>query len=160
MAIHEITFLKMIFKEGVNLPDSVRAGLLRGLLGVIYLIIYMVVSSYVPDDYILSQEFMETSFLKRFVLVGLWGRVTLYKYICCWLLAEGACILNGKFFLSLLDLFIEIIPTGLTYNGKDSAGVDKWDGCSNVKISVFETATRMNHYIESFNINTNHWVAQ
>lgn len=35
-----------------------------------------------------------------------------------------------------------------------------WNGLENVKISVLENATEFNHYILSFNINTNHWVAQ
>lgn len=36
----------------------------------------------------------------------------------------------------------------------------KWDGCANVKLRTFETCTQFNHYILSFNINTNHWCAE
>lgn len=69
------------------------------------------------------------------------------------------------FTILLMDLFalftmFNDVLLGITYNGVDESGSAKWDGCSNVKVSVFESATRMNHYIESFNINTNHWVAQ
>lgn len=52
------------------------------------------------------------------------------------------------------------ITFGLTHNGKDSEGHIKWDGCANVKLRTFETATQMNHYIISFNTNTNHWCAE
>lgn len=52
------------------------------------------------------------------------------------------------------------ITFGLTYNGKDSKGRIKWDGCANVKLRTFETATLFNHYILSFNINTNNWCAE
>lgn len=49
---------------------------------------------------------------------------------------------------------------GLTYNGKDDTGKTKWDGLANVDLWKLENATEFNHYIQSFNINTNHWVAQ
>lgn len=49
---------------------------------------------------------------------------------------------------------------GLTYNGEDEHGNIKWDGCANVKLRVFEGAVKFGHLIASFNINTNHWVAQ
>ena len=49
---------------------------------------------------------------------------------------------------------------GLTYNGVDSSGQSRWDGCANVKLRIFEGATKFGHYIASFNINTNNWVAQ
>lgn len=52
------------------------------------------------------------------------------------------------------------ITFGLTHNGKDSKGRIKWDGCANVKLRTFETTTLFNHYILSFNINTNHWCAE
>lgn len=49
---------------------------------------------------------------------------------------------------------------GLTYNGKDAQGNAKWDGVSNVDLAKFENSTEFNHYIQSFNTNTNNWVAQ
>jgi len=52
------------------------------------------------------------------------------------------------------------ITFGLTYNGKNQDGSSRWDGCANVKLRRFETATQFNHYILSFNINTNHWCAE
>lgn len=85
----------------------------------------------------------ELPFWKQCLTLGIWGKITLYKYISCWLISEGVCIIAG-----------------LTYNGKDSSGKHQWDGCANVKLRVFEGASKFGHYIASFNINTNHWVAQ
>jgi hypothetical protein len=82
-------------------------------------------------------------FWKRCLTIGIWGKITLYKYISCWLISEGVCIVAG-----------------LTYNGRDSSGKHQWDGCANVKLRVFEGASKFGHFIASFNINTNHWVAQ
>lgn len=60
-----------------------------------------------------------------------------------------------------LTIWFQVCITfGLTYNGKDSEDHIKWDGCANVKLRTFETATQFNHYILSFNINTNHWCAE
>ena len=35
-----------------------------------------------------------------------------------------------------------------------------WNGCENVKLLKFETASHFNDYILSFNINTNTWCAE
>ena len=35
-----------------------------------------------------------------------------------------------------------------------------WNGLENVKPWLLENATEFNHYIQSFNVNTNGWVAQ
>lgn len=48
---------------------------------------------------------------------------------------------------------------GFTYNGKATDGSDDWYGCSNVKLYLLETGNTMEHYVKSFNVNTNHWVA-
>lgn len=124
-------------------PDCVAPAVKRLLLGVLYLAIFQGLGFYVTDNYLLSEEYGNLGFVKKCIILGLWGRYSLYKYISCWLLTEGACILFG-----------------LTYNGKDEKGEDLWNGCENVKLSLFESTTEFNHYIRSFNINTNHWVAQ
>lgn len=115
----------------------------RGLLGVMYLAIFQIVGIYINDDYMISQEFYEVPFWRRMLMLGFWGRISLYKYISCWLLTEGVCILFG-----------------LTHNGVDKDNQVKWDGLANILIGRLETATEFNHYIQSFNTNTNHWVAQ
>lgn len=49
---------------------------------------------------------------------------------------------------------------GLTFNGVDENGVADWTGCSNIKLLVFENTKRFQHYIDSFNVQTNHWIAE
>ncbi|XP_012263118.2 lysophospholipid acyltransferase 5 [Athalia rosae] len=126
-----------------ELPSCVVPGLLRALAGLGYIIAYQVGTMYVSDEYILDPEFSKVNYFKRWFLLGIWGRVNLYKYISCWLISEGVCM-----------------AFGITYNGKDKNGVQQWDGCANVKLLLFENATQFNHYIMSFNINTNHWCAE
>uniref|UniRef100_A0A1B6FRU6 Lysophospholipid acyltransferase 5 n=2 Tax=Cuerna arida TaxID=1464854 RepID=A0A1B6FRU6_9HEMI len=126
-----------------GLPDCLGAAVSRSLTGVLYLALYQIGYLYFPDDYLVSEDFQSLGILKRLFYMGVWGHIALYKYICIWLLCEGVCI-----------------EVGLTYNGEDKNGKTKWDGCANVNLSKFEGATIFTHYIESFNINTNHWVAQ
>lgn len=38
--------------------------------------------------------------------------------------------------------------------------MSQWDGCNNIKLLRFETATKFHHYIESFNCNTNFFAAE
>ncbi|XP_066996784.2 lysophospholipid acyltransferase 5 isoform X2 [Anabrus simplex] len=133
---------KPILNES-GLPSCLYAALKRGSLGFVYLGIYQLGTSFLPDSYLLSQTYDILPFWKKCIFLGLWGKITLYKYISCWLISEGVCI-----------------STGLTYNGKSKEGEALWDGCANVKLRVFEGASKFGHYITSFNINTNHWVAQ
>ncbi|KAJ1528521.1 hypothetical protein ONE63_006928 [Megalurothrips usitatus] len=125
------------------LPDCTRPALIRFGTGVLYLCGYQVLTIWVPDMYPDSESFMEQGIIMKHFMLGLWGRTTLYKYISCWLITEGVCILSG-----------------ITYNGKDDKNVTKWDGCANVRLSVFEGCTKFNHYIIAFNTNTNHWISQ
>ncbi|KAK0175353.1 hypothetical protein PV327_009107 [Microctonus hyperodae] len=130
-------------KDNKPSHTSLEAGINRAIIGCIYLAIYQLGSSYVSDQYMMSDEFYNENYIKRLLLLGLWGRLHLYKYISCWLLTEGVCM-----------------TFGLSYNGKDKNGIVKWDGCKNVDLWTFENATQFNHYILSFNMNTNHWCAE
>lgn len=50
--------------------------------------------------------------------------------------------------------------SGITFNGVDENGKADWSGCTNIKLLVFENTQRFQHYIDSFNVQTNHWVAE
>ncbi|XP_026272325.1 lysophospholipid acyltransferase 5 [Frankliniella occidentalis] len=126
-----------------KLPNCVRPALIRFGTGTLYLCIYQVLTIWVPDMYPDTETFQQNGFLMKHVMLGLWARTALYKYISCWLITEGVCIMSG-----------------ITYSGKDENNIEKWDGCANVQLSVFEGCTKFNHYIMAFNTNTNHWIAQ
>ncbi|GIY54173.1 lysophospholipid acyltransferase 5 [Caerostris extrusa] len=86
---------------------------------------------------------MEFPFWKKLMIMGIWGKLVLYKYIAIWLISEGSCII-----------------TGMTYNGTDKSGCDTWDGCTNVKLWDFTKTTTFQGGIRSFNSNTNLWLGQ
>lgn len=135
---------KFTEKDNVNgLPNSVRPALIRSALGFSYLGVYQLVNIIYSDEFMVSDEFSNASFLKRSFILGVWGRSAFYKYISVWLIGEGAIILSG-----------------LSYNGEDSSNNSLWDGCANVYLSVFEGATKFTNYVDSFNVNTNHWVLE
>lgn len=52
------------------------------------------------------------------------------------------------------------MDTGISYNGMIDDSTPNWHGCSNVRLWLLETGTTMQHYIQSFNVNTNLWVSQ
>ncbi|XP_043646797.1 lysophospholipid acyltransferase 5 [Drosophila teissieri] len=122
---------------------NVEAGIRRFGAGAFYLIVCQVGLRYLPDSYFLTPEFAQVSFVKRIYFLGFWAKFSLYKYISCWLLTEGA-----------------LICIGLTYKGEDKNGQPDWSGCSNVKLKLLETGNTMEHYVQSFNVNTNQWVGQ
>jgi len=50
--------------------------------------------------------------------------------------------------------------TGLTYNGRDENGNALWDSCANIRVRNYEKAASCQELIQSFNINTNRWMAK
>uniref|UniRef100_A0A182IL59 Lysophospholipid acyltransferase 5 n=1 Tax=Anopheles atroparvus TaxID=41427 RepID=A0A182IL59_ANOAO len=116
------------------------------LQGVFYLVVNQVGTQYLPDAYLMSSEFAEESLLMKHIYMGCWGRITLYKYISIWLLAEGSAVLFGL-------TYIDAKPGDREYSS------DELSGCSNIKVGVFENTSKYGHYVESFNVQTNTWVA-
>jgi len=123
-----------------QLPDTVSAGLQRGALGLLFVAVYQVGSGFLPDSYLISEEFDNSSLAYKALYLALWGKVTLYKYNCCWLIVEGVLIMSG-----------------LSYAPGDPPS---WDACENISILSFEKGYKFSHLIESFNINTNKWLMQ
>lgn len=77
------------------------AGAKRAAVGACYLLVNLVGSGYLNEKYVLSPEFSENNgIFMRLILAGLWGRITLYKYIACWLLTESVCICFGEFVIA------------------------------------------------------------
>lgn len=56
--------------------------------------------------------------------------------------------------------FLIFFPVGLTFAGADKSGNEDWSGCTNIRLAIFENAEKFHRYIESFNANTNHWLAE
>ncbi|XP_041843259.1 lysophospholipid acyltransferase 5 isoform X1 [Melanotaenia boesemani] len=123
-------------------PNSVIPAMERFAVGFLCLVIYAIFSPSYPDSYYLTDEYEAQPFWYRCVFILLWGKVILYKYVSCWVIAEGVCIL-----------------TGLGYNGVVD-GKPQWDACANMKVWLFETTPLFGGTISSFNINTNAWAAR
>ncbi|CAH2322631.1 lysophospholipid acyltransferase 5 [Pelobates cultripes] len=100
------SYLKLVNGELTDVegqrPNSIRPAMERLCLGLCTLTIYTVFGPYLPDSYFLSEEYANQPFWYRCVYMTIWGKVMLYKYVTCWLVTEGVCILCG-----------------LGYNGKD-----------------------------------------
>lgn len=52
-----------------------------------------------------------------------------------------------------------LILSGFSYNGKTATGEEDWSACANMHPLRFETSRKFQHFVESFNIQTNQWVA-
>lgn len=67
-------------------------------------------------------------------------------------------------FIRCLYFSASCIRFGLSYNGAvttaDGRSQTQWDGCNNIKLLRFEGATKFQHYIESFNCNTNYFASE
>ncbi|ODN06279.1 Lysophospholipid acyltransferase 5, partial [Orchesella cincta] len=138
-----LDFVEGKFGDNGNPPASVAPGLQRLGLGLMYVMIYQLFAPYFNNDTLLSPEFENSNFWWKMLIVGMYGKILLYKYVSCWIVIEGSCILSG-----------------ISYNGKDKDGEPQWDGCENIGIGLFEKAYKFGHVIASFNKCTNKWVFQ
>lgn len=90
-------YQSFINKEFDKYDGCLEAGAKRAAVGACYLAVNLIGSSLLPERYMLSDEFTYNNILVRLLLAGVWGRITLYKYISCWLLTESVCICFGEF---------------------------------------------------------------
>ena len=124
-----------------SLPSSpVSFGLKRLLVSLCYLTGHVVGSLYLPELWPTSDGFKQTNLLVRLLLLPVWCKLILAKYLSLWLMAEGVCVVSGLSYVSHTDTHTD------------------WTGCANVKLRRLESAQKFGHYIEAFNINTNSWV--
>jgi len=125
-------------------PDSTRASALRLGVGALYMLLHQVLYIYlVPDEYFYGDAFTASSYFSKMFWIGIWVKVIFMRYMAAFMFAEAGCILMG-----------------ITYNGTDKAGNHLWDGLANVRIRVYENATKFQVYPAGFNVNTNLWVAK
>jgi lysophospholipid acyltransferase 5 len=134
---------KFLIKGELKLSPPLHLVAIRLGLGLVYTFLYVIGGKYLPVDYVVSDDFLARPLYQRLALLAVWAKINIMKYLGCWLITEGACILAG-----------------LSFNGLDEKGEAKWDGCRNVHISIYETATEYQHMILCFNTNTNAWVAK
>lgn len=127
-------------KSGTLPPLPVNYTLRCIGLGVLYLLLNAVGDIFFSPYLIIKPSFMEYSFFYRLFYATMSMKITLWKYLGVWLLAEGACVLSGIGFKEYKDS--EIV----------------WNGLSNVNPWLFETTPTLRGIVESFNINTNDWV--
>lgn len=169
-------YQSFINKEFDKYDGNLSAGIQRGCVGLLYLLMNQIGSAIIPDQYLLSSDYMACNLVYKWIILGLWGKITLYKYISCWLLSEGVATCFGMFLCLNLDkmfvikikyafLIIELFNQsffplpGLTFAGIKNGKAD-WSGCENIKLIIFENAEKFQNYIDSFNVNTNHWLAE
>lgn len=85
----------------IKLPDCVSAGLLRAFVGFIYVAIFQIGTLYVSDQYLFEPSFQKLNLIKKCLVIGVWGRINLYKYVSVWLITEGVC--NLRFCIFRVD---------------------------------------------------------
>ena len=67
----------------------------RFCLGMLYLVLLQVGLAYFPSDWPDTPAYYDASLIMKLVLLPIWVRVCLYKYLSLWLLGEGVCVLSG-----------------------------------------------------------------
>lgn len=105
-------YLSFIDKEYDKYDGYMLAGAKRAAVGMCYLIVNVVGSGYLNDKYVISSDFNnDHGIVARLFLIALWARITLYKYISCWLLTESVAICFGK-----CDMRFQFFPVEIESN--------------------------------------------
>lgn len=126
-----------------SLPASpVPFGLKRLGVSICYMTAHVVGSMFLPDQWPATESFAATPLAVKLLLLPVWAKLILAKYLSMWLMAEGVCAVAG----------LSYLPS------PDPDAAPDWTGCANVKLRRLESAQKFGHYIEAFNINTNAWV--
>lgn len=89
-------YQRFINGEYAQYKGFVKAGMIRLLVGLIYLAIRQVGAMMLPDNYFLTDAYRNQPFFWRLIYLGFWAKFSLYKYISCWLLTEGGLMSLGK----------------------------------------------------------------
>ena len=77
-------------------PSTALTALQRLVMGLLFVAVFQISGSLVPQSYMLTTEFLEeSSFVYKMNYILIWGKLVLYKYVGIWLIAEGSCILSG-----------------------------------------------------------------
>lgn len=105
-------YQRFINKDFDKYTGHFSVGLQRGCIGLFYLLMNQIGSAMIPDQYLLSSDYELSSLFYKWLILGLWGKITLYKYISCWLLSEGVATCFGMY--RLIFAFIKSYTQRIT----------------------------------------------
>jgi len=131
------------YQDNLPSPGPLGFGLKRLALASGYMALHVVGSLFLPELWPITSSYSDCSILVRLLLLPLWCKFILAKYLSLWLMAEGVCAISGLSYLPPSNQEREEEPD--------------WKGCANVKLRTLESATWFHHYVAAFNINTNAW---
>jgi lysophospholipid acyltransferase 5 len=121
--------------------SSFNSSILHILRGILYIIIFYIVSGYFYSSFLLTKEFAQYNIWKKLAYTWVTGKYVLFKYFGIWMLVESQCIINM-----------------IEFDGTNSKGNDyKWDAIDNIKPLQFEFAFTLDDLVTSYNIKTNMW---
>jgi lysophospholipid acyltransferase len=125
-----------------RIPRSATPALLTLSKGLLYIAIYLILSTMFPWSFTLQDGYMEYSFPRRVFFMHMMNVTARTKYYGTWAITEGACILAG-----------------LGYNGiEPSTGRVLWNRLQNVDAWGVELAQNARAYLDNWNMNTNKWL--
>jgi lysophospholipid acyltransferase len=125
-----------------RIPRSGTPSTIKLVTGLTWILAFLYLSGKYTRNLLLSDDFLEYSFVYRTFIVYLFGFTQRTKYYGIWSLAEGSCILAG-----------------IGYAGIDvKTGRANWDRLVNIKPIPLEMAQNARAYLGNWNMNTNNWL--
>lgn len=118
-------------------PNSVSSAMYKLGVGSVFIALYLPLGVLFNRDTVISPEFNNECFIFKMVYLIGFGVNALIKYIGCWTVVEGGCVL-----------------VGMSYNPDLS---DKWDGMKSVDPYNFFFSFNNKSFIDNFNMTTKDW---
>ncbi|GAB1603775.1 Hypothetical predicted protein [Argonauta hians] len=128
--------------QGDKLPNSVSAGVTKLTVGLLYIGSMLLLMLIAPTNYFFIKDFYDFWFPVKCVYIMIWGRYVLSRYVACWHISEGVCILAG-----------------LPYQ-EDEHGNPNWNSMENIKLREFETSHTLYGLTKAFNVQTSTWMVK
>lgn len=136
------------YKKFIEGEFDDKAGFIKAMLrsfiyGALYIILRQLGVLVLPTIFFMTPCLKCSSFMQKAIYVSMLGKIFMWKYAGIWLLSESA-----------------LIAFGVAYGEANEGVASDWAGCRNVNISLFDLeGVRLNHYIQSMNIQTNKWAS-
>eukprot|EP00128_Syssomonas_multiformis_P000227 Colp12_sorted_trinity150504_noHs@30298 len=122
------------------LKDVVAAALGKGLFALLNMLGAVLSQGYGPG-FLETEEYYQSSFLYRVLIMNVVTTLLRCKYYFAWLYAEGSCICAG-----------------IGFNGWDSSGRARFDRVTNCQIINLETAQSIKGITDNWNTGTGLWL--
>ena len=124
-----------------NLPSSFVPAIKSFIAAIVSMVFLIILNPIFPQKEFYNNIYLEKPFHMKYLYLTIGSWVSRQRYYSGWLLSTANCIISG-----------------LSYNGKDKNGNDKWDRVVSVKVLDYEKSDNLRDKLEAWNFSVQNWL--